>query len=241
MLNRLLIIIQYRIFQLYFIILNLFVKKSKFEYLFKKFISNKQPYNIVIIGAHDGKSHDNIYELIKSDRLNGIFVEPNKIYFTRLKKNFEAFSKIEFENIAIHNTKSYSELHYVDEKAMHQYPDWTNGIGSFNINHLLKHNIKPEHITSDLVICKSLMELINEKAHIKPLRFLQIDTEGYDFEIIKSIDFKVVRPKMIKFEHVNLTKSEIQEALLFLQKQFYFSFFLPHDIIAVNPFHFFRS
>jgi hypothetical protein len=40
---------------------------------------------------------------------------------------------------------------------------------------------------------------------------LQIDTEGYDSEVIKMIDFDFFRPKLIKYEHVNLTPKAILE------------------------------
>lgn len=37
---------------------------------------------------------------------------------------------------------------------------------------------------------------------------LQVDTEGYDAKIIGMIDFGVCRPRLIKFEHKNLSAEE---------------------------------
>ena len=36
---------------------------------------------------------------------------------------------------------------------------------------------------------------------IKKIDLLQIDTEGYDAEIILNIDFDLMKPKIIRFEH----------------------------------------
>ena len=64
--------------------------------------------------------------------------------------------------------------------------------------------------------CISIQELL-DKHRIKALDLLQIDTEGFDYEIIKMIDFKKIKPKLICFEHLHLseaTKRQCEEHLL---------------------------
>ena len=48
--------------------------------------------------------------------------------------------------------------------------------------------------------------------NIEGLDYLQIDTEGYDVEILKMIDFNIIMPKLIRFECSNLKKSELETA-----------------------------
>ena len=55
------------------------------------------------------------------------------------------------------------------------------------------------------------MKLIFEK-NLKDLDYLQIDTEGFDFQILKMIDFKAISPKLIRFEYANLSESELSES-----------------------------
>ena len=55
------------------------------------------------------------------------------------------------------------------------------------------------------------MALIEEQ-EITHLNLLQIDAEGYDFEVIKMIDFDIIKPSIIKFEHKNLSKRDQEKA-----------------------------
>lgn len=54
--------------------------------------------------------------------------------------------------------------------------------------------------------CTSLIQLVKDH-DLFGLDYLQIDTEGFDDEIIKMIDFSIIKPKLIKFELVHLSKS----------------------------------
>ena len=49
-------------------------------------------------------------------------------------------------------------------------------------------------------------EYILDKYEISKLDLLQIDAEGYDFELLKIFPFTKVVPKIIHFEHIHLTQ-----------------------------------
>ena len=57
-----------------------------------------------------------------------------------------------------------------------------------------------EYIEEVTVKCVSFADFVKSQA-IQNLDLLLIDTEGYDFEILMSIDFSVLKPKIIRFEH----------------------------------------
>lgn len=46
--------------------------------------------------------------------------------------------------------------------------------------------------------------------------YLQIDTEGFDAEILKSINFAYFMPTVIKFEWMHLTQTEKNEIKILL-------------------------
>ena len=48
--------------------------------------------------------------------------------------------------------------------------------------------------------CLTFDELVRQY-DVEHIDLLQIDTEGYDAEIIKSIDFSKIKPSIIRFEH----------------------------------------
>ena len=73
-------------------------------------------------------------------------------------------------------------------------------MSSFDIKNLTKEGILEKDIIADKVPCISFMDLI-KKEGISKLHLLQIDAEGYDVEIINSIDFTIIKPAIINFEH----------------------------------------
>ena len=60
-----------------------------------------------------------------------------------------------------------------------------------------------------------LIELIT-KLQLENIDYLQIDTEGFDAEIIQMIDFSRIKPMLIKFEikHIEEGKKKAIENLL---------------------------
>ena len=70
--------------------------------------------------------------------------------------------------------------------------------------------------------------------------YLQIDTEGFDAEIIKMIDFGHVSLRMIKFEIKNLEKHEMDSTKRLLRNNNYHLVKMNGDMVAysksINPF-----
>ena len=83
--------------------------------------------------------------------------------------------------------------------------------------------------------CISLSDLIKEQ-NIKHIDLLQIDTEGYDYQILKSIDFTIVKPTIISFEHGVrmgiMTKEQLFEIQNLLMDNGYSVLVDEHDVRA---------
>ena len=52
------------------------------------------------------------------------------------------------------------------------------------------------------------LEKLIEDYNIKHLDLLQIDTEGYDYEILKMLDFNRLKPTVINYENEHLSKQD---------------------------------
>jgi len=68
------------------------------------------------------------------------------------------------------------------------------------------------------VKCMTFSALLEKQC--KKNRSLHIDTEGYDYEIIKSIDFSQIKPRMIYYEHWCFN-SDIEECSKYLEDKGY--------------------
>lgn len=174
--------------------------KSEFSPLAQLFYKTLHPdFFFVQIGANDGISFDPIYNLVTKEKVRGIAIEPMPDIFVQLKKNYEKNPQVKLLNIAIHKDQNQMKLYRVDPQKK-GYPNWTKGTPSFNKSHHNLSNIPDCDIVEEIVKCISFDELI-DKYSIKKIDLLQIDTEGYDSEIIKMIDFTKINPTIISFEH----------------------------------------
>jgi FkbM family methyltransferase len=175
---------------------------SFFEPLLYSLLKASGNLSFVQIGANDGKQFDALYRFITLNhkRVRGIVVEPVKDYFEELTFNYRNFPKIIPVNVAIHHSEKHMTMYRVDPAKQRHLPDWTKGIASFNPYHHELSNTPAEVMIQEEVQCVSLDELLDQY-QIKTLDLLQIDTEGYDAEIIRHIDFKRIKPAVIRFEH----------------------------------------
>ena len=174
--------------------------KAEFNPLEQLFYKRLGPnFFFVQIGANDGISFDPIYNLVTKENVHGVALEPVASIFEKLKRNYIDFPNVIPVNKAIHKTEKEMVLYRVNPDNK-QYPDWTIGTASFDRGHHDLGKISNDDIIEEKVECISLDDLISEYK-INHIDLLQIDTEGYDYEIIKMIDFNKMAPAIISFEH----------------------------------------
>ncbi len=157
---------------------------------------------IVQVGAHDGTMMDPLYDFIREHResIQGVAIEPLKDIFDRLVKTYADFPRIKLVNVAIHTTERVMEMWRIAPQHEKKVAPWARGMASFDRNHHSHHNIPSEYIISEKVRCLSFQELMEAYA-INKIDLLQIDTEGYDAEILMSFNFERIKPVLIHFEH----------------------------------------
>lgn len=207
-------------------------KIGRVVYLLEQLSKKKSEITLIQVGANDGISFDNIYPFFVSNNTRGLVIEPLPDFFDRLKLNYSAYPKITPLRLAIHPSKESISIYRLKFDSLQKYPHWANGIASFDKQHLIKLNIKDEDIEADNVPCSSLMSLIDQYK-LENLDYLQIDTEGFDDEIIKMIDFSKCRPKIIKFEVHHLSVERKNLILKLLTEQRYKIIDERRDMLAV--------
>lgn len=162
------------------------------------------------IGSNDGEQLDPLREMILSRPWRGIMVEPVPYVFERLRQNYIHLSdRIALENLAIADQEGRLPFwHLRQETNKPDYlPQWYDALGSFRKDVVLKHTSDIPDLERRLVCtevpCLTFAGLCR-KYDIDKLDLLHIDTEGYDFEIIKHVDFDRYRPKLLIYEHHHL-------------------------------------
>lgn len=189
---------------------------------------------IIVVGANDGVSFDDLLDYIHPQKTEGVFLEPSKRYFNCLEENLKKFPKLMPLNIAVSRIDSKFSLFQLNEKGLKKMPDWGKGLGSFSKDHLLKFDSIIElDLEEEKVVGKPFSWLVTE-FNLNSIDYLQIDTEGFDAEIIKMIDFDIFSSKIIKFEIANLFQKEIFEVKNILEGKGYFLQKIKGDMIAYS-------
>jgi len=228
--------------RLFKINLNNFYENLKNEYLdlkFRKIIEKHakiKDFFFIQIGSNDGKLGDPIHEYIIKYNWHGILIEPVRYIFNKLLRTYEKQKNLIFENIAISN-ENQIRIFYRLKENKNGLPILYEQLGSFLPEIVLKHkkfipNIE-NYILKEKVNCITFNYLI-QKYNVKKLDLLHIDAEGYDYEIIKSIDFTKIKPKMILYEHIHLSSKDKKQCQEFLKNKGYFFLIEPFNILAYS-------
>jgi FkbM family methyltransferase len=152
----------------------------------------------VQIGAHDGLSYDPIAPYVRQFHWRGLLVEPQPAVFAKLKEHYAEVPTLIFENVAIAEQEGTLTLYCFKNAS----PDDHASMLASTKQHYLKlngDNARGE-LTAIEVPAVTLNTLLT-RHQISRIDLLQIDTEGYDFNIIKSLDFSRIKPRIIHFEN----------------------------------------
>lgn len=210
----------------------------EFDYVMAHRLMRTKDFFFIQVGANVGISeNDPIYTFIENISITGICLEPIPFYFNKLKENYGKLEKIRLINMALHPTKNEITMYKIDENAVGKngVPKWARGISTFNKSIMDKHGKDiPNYeklLVEEKVKCTSFKNLLTEN-NVTKIDLLLIDTEGFDYEIIKMVDFKKIKPSIIKFEYKHLQKSDLLSCIDLLVSNNYKLFFEMTDITA---------
>jgi FkbM family methyltransferase len=177
------------------------------------------------IGANDGHNDDPIFNFIKKDKWKGILVEPVPYLFDKLKMNYKEYhSNLFFENSAIAAQNGKLPFYRLKNIESSGVSKWYEGLGSFRKDVILKHKSAipdfDDIFLEDYVNTISFDQLL-KKYSVSKLNLIHIDTEGYDYEIIKLIPILKYKIDFIMFEHKHLSKSDYRNCKKMLIKYGY--------------------
>lgn len=192
-----------------------------FERTFESIFPKDKKIKFIQIGGNDGISFDNLYPKVIKRKSGGIILEPSPKYFEKLKANYEKFKSIHLLQKAIFEKRGKLELFELNEKGLKNHPSWAAGIGSIDLNNLLNLNVKLEEIDKVEVEGITFTDLLDSYPDFSDIDYLQIDTEGYDFQILKTIDFHVFKVKVIKFEFEVLPIDDQERAISMFESNFF--------------------
>jgi len=192
------------------------------------YFKGKRDGVFVDIGAHDGETLSNTYVLEKEFGWTGLCVEPMIHEYNKL--------------IACRNCKAYNVAAYdsngIEKFTMLEYdgyPDMLSGIAkdiSFvHMGHILSEGSRMGAKRKVINIQTRILNEMLDENKIYDIDFLSVDTEGSELKILKSIDFKKFKIKVVIYENGE-NESPIREFMK--SKDFSFIRRLGIDDVFVN-------
>ncbi len=183
----------------------------------------------VQIGAHNGVHDDPIREFAVRYHLSGLLVEPQPLVFPELKKNYAGETQLIFENAAISHKDGNAKMYYA--KAENGEP--TSVLTTFR-REVLESRIGRWAKIEEISVATRTFKALFARHSIRRVDLLQIDAEGFDCEILKLFDFKAYSPMIVRFEHINVSRLELAEAVTLLANLGYQLHRDMLDVVAVR-------
>ena len=212
------------------------INLEKFLY---QYINSLDEFSFIQIGSNDGKTGDPIYPIIRRipNKCKGIVVEPVKFLFNQLKETYKGFKNVIPYEFAVVSSISDSMIFYrLEEKDDDGNLIRFNQCGSFKLDHLLLLKDKvpdiEKYIVKEEVKQITLNSLINISG-LEKIDLLHVDAEGYDWEILRDLNFDFIKPRVIIFEHSNLDPINYMEAVKFFKFEGYFIYECFNDTICI--------
>jgi FkbM family methyltransferase len=148
---------------------NLFSSSANCDLKILYFLKNIENGFFIEAGAHDGLFQSNT-KILEDLNWNGILIEPSKILFERCKLNRKVF----IENYALTSLSyEYSTI---------------NGF----VNEIpIKDGIILMGLKEEICQTTTITEICKKYKQTK-IDFFSLDTEGYEIEILKGIDFDLI-------------------------------------------------
>jgi FkbM family methyltransferase len=187
---------------------------------------NADQFNFLQIGANDGMINDPIYKFILRDSWSGIRVEPLPTPFKKLSYLHGRNGRILPLQCLVADSSGEMELYHLAFSDSR----WATGIASLDKSNLQRQIDngyvegrankygeelpvdKETWITSSTLRVLEINELISQNFQ-NGLDLLQIDVEGFDHKLIAALNFDVIKPKLIRFEHLHIPDNELSGCL----------------------------
>ncbi len=221
-------------------------KPDSLEAILNEFSNNAENIFFVQIGSNDGFQHDPLCKFIKRDGWRGLLLEPQPSAFESLQYIYQHDSVTPINRALDQEDKQRKLFKVAFSKAR-----WATGLSSFNRTQLVamlksghisrqcaKYGIRmpqdeAEIIGHDWIQCSSFDTLITENG-VDRVDLIHIDTEGYDYEVLKMFPFCTFQPKIVIFEHSHLSQEDKKSARQMLEGKGYELKYYGADTLALK-------
>ncbi len=165
----------------------------------KKIFSNESQISIIDVGAHKGEYILNILKNFKVKQ--GYCFEPNPSVFRILQNNIKNKKNIEFINFGVSNSSGKIKFNVNIESSSSSINNLNEKSNYYKKKFYLLNFLNTSNVTKVIDIEVLTLDNFMKKKGIIQIDLLKIDTEGYEMQVLKGLQDKIKKIKLIHFEH----------------------------------------
>ena len=199
---------KYKFLRPLYVFYNIYIRNFKFlkngaqsgedKYIIKLFDEDFKG-KFLDIGCYHPTRHNNTYELYKKG-WSGINIDLNPLTIELF--DFMRPKDVNI-NIGISDKDAEKELYFIDEL------DTQNTIDKNQLEFLKKHhNINQDQIIVKKIQTKNLETILNEYQFYN-IDFMNLDIEGHELQVLKTLDFKKIKIKYLCIEMIEHNEESI--------------------------------
>lgn len=188
-------------------------------------LDNRDPlFFFIQVGAHDGRRGDPLFRFVERYRWRGVLLEPQPEVFKLLARNYGDQPQLILENAAIANRDGTLSMYTAPGKTLR---------ATTNRESLVPH-VKDKTAIHELQTPAVTFQTLMARHHIGRVDLLMIDTEGFDYQVVRLALDAGLRPSLIRYEHLHLSTADRQACAALLARQGYALLRDGPDTIAMN-------
>ncbi len=211
--------------------------EDAYKSLLDRLLLDQEGIFFIQVGSNDGIVGDPLRKFILPLNWHGYLFEPVPQIFAKLESLYSAHDHLKTLNVAISPQRDdltfYTVKENVQELVDERLPRWHTNLSSFNRANIAKHlnGILNPHIIEIPVKVMSLDDVLRQSPD-KDLYLLHIDAEGYDFEVLSSLNLDACTPKVIILEHMHLPEDVLHRLIGDLRGRGYAIELFSRDLVA---------
>jgi FkbM family methyltransferase len=182
-----------------------------------------RPVRFVQVGANDGRSGDPLRELIAAGRLQGVLVEPQPEPFERLRKRLDDVDGLRFVRAAITEQDGPVTLYTDPERST---------LGTLEPDRNLIRDRRRRAV--ELSVEGLTFASLTDRHDIDGFELLQLDTEGFDYKILRQVPLDEHGVQVVNLEYYCLPVAERRAAGELLERAGFALLYGEADLLAVR-------
>lgn len=155
-------------------------------------------FYFVQVGAHDGRTGDPVHKLVTHYHWRGLLLEPQPDVFVRLKENYEQEPQLDLVNLALATEDGPHTLYTAKGATLRASLDRA----AFDRH--LRSGVDVIEVPVQAVTFKTL----RQRYSLDRVDVLLVDTEGFDYQVVRMALDEGIRPRLVRYEHLHLSSHD---------------------------------